>query len=168
MRVFAGIIAMLLVVIAPARADVTICNKWPQSNLSFAVAAEVTDPYETWHVAGWFNIDAQTCKVVFTGDYTGQKIYYFVYVDGDREARVIMSGVHDSYTFCVPADTSAFDQKGSVTSLQPPCRNALRPENFFCVAIGGKDFTYSLFWANDPSLSPTQRQELEPTRDPCA
>ena len=166
-RFLSCVITFILITTGSASADVTYCNKTPY-NLSFAVAAEVTDPYATWEVAGWFNIDAGSCRTTFTGDYTGRKVYYFAYVEGDRDVSWERIGNLDTYTLCIPSDTSLFDRKGSASDLQPPCKSGWKSEKFYCMGIGSKDYTHSFWLASDPNLPADVKKNEGSSSDGCS
>ncbi|MEQ1756131.1 MAG: DUF1036 domain-containing protein [Micropepsaceae bacterium] len=122
-----------------ASADVTFCNK-TGTFLNVSIAAHVTVPYDTIEARGWQPMENGDCFVALTGDYTGEKLYYFAFNENGewQEDR-------DFSPVCIPTDGNAFIRRGSASQLQPPCSSGEAAKHFYSAAITAKTFKYTIY-----------------------
>jgi uncharacterized membrane protein len=121
---------------ASALADVQFCNK-TSDTLDFASAARVTSPYETQQASGWFRISPGKCRTIWSGDYTGEQIYFHVNYPF-RKAEWRQAG--DSFTFCMKYD--AFIRYGTWHQLQFSCPSGYFSEYYwYANTVTSSDFT---------------------------
>ena len=122
-----------------ASADVTFCNKTGMF-LNVAIAAHVTVPYDTIEVRGWTPMESGECMVALTGNFTGEKLYYFAFNDTGE-----WTEDRDYSPVCIPTDGNGFIRRGSASQLQPPCAAGEAAKKFFWADIKAKTFTYSIY-----------------------
>jgi uncharacterized membrane protein len=113
MKFLTASVAGLLLMAGAAQADVQICNA-NSTGMSIAMAARVDRPYPSWEARGWFNLSPGQCATPFSGDYSGENVYYFgLFTDGRTWQE---SG--DTYPVCVPTNGQSFVRRGTTDYLQ--------------------------------------------------
>jgi uncharacterized membrane protein len=132
--------AVAAVTAGSALADVRICN-YTRRPISVAVAARVDNPYPAWEVQGWWNLQPGRCAIPFTGDYTGEQVYYYgEYMDNG--APWIAQNPRTA-TVCVRADGKAFTLRGSASQVQN-CGYGYTARTFYGTSSTARNFSIDL------------------------
>ena len=128
----AALLALCVVVVTPARADLRLCNT-TAGRIGVAIGYKDSSP-TGWATEGWWNIAAQTCETVYKGALAG-RFYYIHAIDYDR------GGEWAGQSFMCTADKS-FTIKG----VNDCPKRGFNRTGFFEVDTGenAKDWTIRL------------------------
>ena len=134
----ATLLSLPSLVAMPAMADFKVCNNSPRK-VSVAVGYWENS---SWHTAGWYNADPNTCVVPLTGNLNSDN--YYVYAEGYNDKSLVWSG---NTSMCVDP-SNAFDIKGYTG-----CEGAgFKTRKYSEVSTGSStNYTYNLNYTSSPS-----------------
>jgi uncharacterized membrane protein len=113
LKVGAGATLLSATLSGQAMADVEVCNK-TSVGMDFAIASWVAKPEETNQVQGWYSVDSDACRKLWTGDYSGTSVYIYASFHDGVEWRE-----ENEYALvCVRSDGEKFDRRGTWPELQ--------------------------------------------------